>query len=395
MFHILYLLGYCVNAQNLVPNPSFEQATGCPQGPGQISLLNGGWTSIYSSDYFSACATGSFGYQVDIPVNKNGYQLPKEGNNYAGFLLYSDAGATNDYREWMAVKLFDTLQPGNSYCVSYHVSLADSSHYAIANVQALFSDTLITHLIDYNPSAQFYYYPASVNNPAGGVINDTGAWVRIEGIYSPSSKKPWLMLGNFDNYSQIDTLVLPYNSSVFYSYYYLDQISVTQIKPVAVAKDTILANCDTVILGINYDDNARYEWWPNVYISDSTAANPIAIPQSTSTYYVRKTQCGIVSVDSVKITVLGCNIGMRENFERAIQLFPNPNRGEFTINVKSKVKDLVVELYNVYGQLLQSKAFDLSSSGEVKINDLDDGIYLVKLIVDGSYHKTHRLLVIK
>jgi len=385
-----------IHSQNLVPNPSFEQFSACPQGPGQISLLAGNWQTIYSSDFFSSCATGSFGYQVDVPINKNGFQYPKDGNGYTGFVVYQVGGASNDFREWLEVKLIDTLLPSKNYCVSYYVNLSDSSHFAISNIQALFSDTMITHLIDYNPNAFFYYYPANINNPSGSIISDTTSWVKIEGLYSPNNKKPWMLLGNFETYSQIDTVSLSYNPNYPFSYYYIDLVSVTEIKPVNTRNDTTVSNCDSIVLGANYDDNASYSWWPNLYMDDSTLANPVAVPHVTTTYHVRKIQCGTITYDSIKVTVQGCNIGIAHGGQQknSLKIVPNPNNGSFNIDI-SGGENLELEIYNAYGQLVLARQYVINDNGSIKIEGLADGVYMVKLIVDGIQNKSQRIIVTK
>jgi hypothetical protein len=56
-------------AQNLVPNPSLEDTTGCPDGPDQLYKTRfWSWACYGSVDYYHAC--GSNGYSV--PVNVGG-----------------------------------------------------------------------------------------------------------------------------------------------------------------------------------------------------------------------------------------------------------------------------------------------------------------------------------
>src|SRR5438105_278491 len=65
MKHVYFLLILCVsffvktNAQNLVPNYSFETYTSCPTGSSQIYLAVP-WKGVTtnSSDYFNVCGTG-------------------------------------------------------------------------------------------------------------------------------------------------------------------------------------------------------------------------------------------------------------------------------------------------------------------------------------------------
>ena len=86
IFFILILFGgLCeCEAQNLVPNYSFETFSTCPFSAGQIYYAPP-WVdpTTTSSDYYNSCA--SMG--TDVPVNWAGNQSAKDGNAYAGCAL--------------------------------------------------------------------------------------------------------------------------------------------------------------------------------------------------------------------------------------------------------------------------------------------------------------------
>src|ERR1700748_3236342 len=102
IFSIFILLLGCVNlqAQNLVPNPSFEQYNNCPYwilGPNGYPY-NIAYSPAYDSfptvlywvsplsisgaGYFNICDTIVGGHGV--PSNSEGYQLAHTGNAYIG-----------------------------------------------------------------------------------------------------------------------------------------------------------------------------------------------------------------------------------------------------------------------------------------------------------------------
>jgi hypothetical protein len=60
----------CLNlqAQNLVPNPSFEDHSECPDGPGNIEFAYPWFKTRGSCDYFHECGIDGFG----IPVSDGG-----------------------------------------------------------------------------------------------------------------------------------------------------------------------------------------------------------------------------------------------------------------------------------------------------------------------------------
>ena len=59
-------------AQNMVPNPSFENHTVCPASYGELYKCEN-WSSFgYSPDYFNACSPDTI---VNVPQNEFGFQF--------------------------------------------------------------------------------------------------------------------------------------------------------------------------------------------------------------------------------------------------------------------------------------------------------------------------------
>ena len=69
--------------------------------------------------------------------------------------------------------------------------------------------------------------------------------------------------------------------------------------------------------------------------------------------------------------------------ENAIQLYPNPNSGEFTINVPAKG---TVQIYDMTGRLLQTQEIKKGSTRITLPDALPAGLYLLRFI--GSEHNT-------
>src|SRR5690606_32613561 len=87
------------NAQNLVPNWSFEDTVACPTSLTQIDKAIG-WSSYRQSpDYFNSCAPVNYPQNVSVPTNQWGDQFAKTGNAYAGFVTFT-LGASNS-REYI------------------------------------------------------------------------------------------------------------------------------------------------------------------------------------------------------------------------------------------------------------------------------------------------------
>ncbi|MCC7301695.1 MAG: gliding motility-associated C-terminal domain-containing protein [Bacteroidia bacterium] len=207
------LTGATLNAQtNLVPNWSFEDTIACPTSVGQLNNTPY-WFSgnIGTPDYFNECATVPS--QAGVPQNGFGYQYARTGQTYVGVLTYQ-AGFSP--REYVEVKLIDSLEQGKRYCVSFYVSLGASSA-PIDAFHAVFSpDTIFGSFLTNLPNQP------DVSNPSGNSISDTGSWVLISGTYIASGGEAYITIGNFysDDSSNADT------SNFNQSYFYIDDVSV-------------------------------------------------------------------------------------------------------------------------------------------------------------------------
>jgi OmpA-OmpF porin, OOP family len=81
------------NAQNLVPNPSFEQYDTCPDLLNQIQYAIG-WNNFGNTpDYYNACSQ-----IMNVPNTQGGYQLAYDGNAYCGVYTFAYGGV--NYREY-------------------------------------------------------------------------------------------------------------------------------------------------------------------------------------------------------------------------------------------------------------------------------------------------------
>lgn len=207
--------GPCAN--NLVPNPSFEQFTICPPGisppfTAAIWLLP---TTGGSSDYYNSCAPVAS--NVSTPVNSFGTQAPRTGSGYAGFILRP----TNLYREYLEVKLSAPLAAGNTYQVSFYVNLADQAQWAIDKFGAYLSMAPVGPIA----AAPVLPFVPQVMQPSGTFITDKNNWTQISGTYLASGGEQYLVIGNFyDNVATTPQTGL----GGFYpgAYYYIDDVSV-------------------------------------------------------------------------------------------------------------------------------------------------------------------------
>jgi hypothetical protein len=200
-------------AQNLVPNPSFETYTLCPNTDGQI-LSAAPWTAATatcSSDYFNTCSAN---YGSNNPF---AFQLPRTGNAYAGLYFY-----IGNLREYLQVQLTIPLVQNKTYYVEFFVSFYKIAAFTTPcnNIAANLSSAqpYTANLGELQPLTP---HILNIGNP---IISDTLNWVKVSGCYLAQGGEEYLTIGNFfDNLNTVTT-----NSNNI-AYYFVDDVSVFEI----------------------------------------------------------------------------------------------------------------------------------------------------------------------
>jgi hypothetical protein len=204
-------------AQNLIPNPSFEDTVNCPDMMGQVSHAKF-WYSINATpDYFHSCAIYP---QMSVPANNFGFQYPAEGSAYMGLCGYS----TNDttFREALGTFLTAPLIIGERYYVRFKTSLgwnpAQGANAPSNNIGIRFS---VDDFLSNSPPIDNYCHIYSTE-----IISDTINWTVINGSFVADSAYAFVSFSNFFSNYNTDTLHW-INSSWYQSYNYLDEICVS------------------------------------------------------------------------------------------------------------------------------------------------------------------------
>ena len=224
------------STDNLVYNPSFEEHSICPQridALGIMTEVDAWWQPTKgSSDYFHSCG----GRECLTPRNKMGNQVPHSGEAYCGIYCSKE-----NYREYLQTELKEPLVAGRRYRVSYWVSLADKSPYAIATLGALFTPDRINdtswNILMYSDATDLgngqkqviaSYYTPQVFNVQDNVIDNTQQWHEVTGDFIAKGSEQYLTIGNFNSFNHshvvptnIDNAILPG------AYYYIDDVCVT------------------------------------------------------------------------------------------------------------------------------------------------------------------------
>ncbi len=213
-------------AQNLVPNPSFEEYTACPSTLSQFDRAVA-WEWLQGSpDLFNECCIGD---TVGVPYSFLGYQEAYEGQGYAGIgtgFLYS--------KEYIQAELASALIPGVPTYISMRVSPGGfgvpgitSPSLAASGLGMRFS---VDHLPYFSEFGQYEFDTALVYMT--DVLNDTAVWRQLSGVVIPDSAYRYIQVGNFIAEENIDFEVLDPSGDSPTSYAFVDAVCVSQTEGV-------------------------------------------------------------------------------------------------------------------------------------------------------------------
>ncbi|MBK7964750.1 MAG: T9SS type A sorting domain-containing protein [Bacteroidetes bacterium] len=216
LFLLLAAFGLSVKGQqNLVPNPSFEDTVYCPFYTNQIDACQQWMNFGNSPDYFNACnSTG-----LNVPNCSFGFQYAHSGNAMAGVCTYLPPSAPSapNYREFIGVSLLQPLQIGTKYYFSFYCNFSYVFGIATNKLGLRFS-----------PLAFDSCCQPPINNFAhlfaDSVLTDTVAWVRLSGSFIADSAYQYLVIGNFHNDANTDTLMFDQDNA---AYYFIDDVCVS------------------------------------------------------------------------------------------------------------------------------------------------------------------------
>jgi len=169
---------------------------------------------------------------MGTPENFNGTQPPDFGKGYAGLYLY----APDDYREYIQVPLTQTLEKGKTYQVSFHVSLAERSDFAVKDFGVLFSKDKLDLNIKKELSKMHMYKIVgnAYNFMEIGYTNfyrDTKDWVVVSTRFAAKGTENYMIIGNFKNNAGTRKFKIKKGAKQG-AYYYLDMVALNLAKSI-------------------------------------------------------------------------------------------------------------------------------------------------------------------
>ena len=188
-------------AQNLVPNPSFEQVS---EDAKEKDIKSFGLINVFSEEWGGATEVAPDLFmerekesKVTIPCNDYGYQDPADGVFYAGFRAYSKSPKLK--RSYLQVQLTEKLEENQMYCVSFDLSLADLSRYAVPDIGAILSD----RKIERGGTAPIVQKPDVQHKSNKSMVYMDG-WETVCGNFTGTGEEEYLVIGCFGGDASIE-----------------------------------------------------------------------------------------------------------------------------------------------------------------------------------------------
>ena len=213
---------------NLVPNSGFEDTN--------INKLRSyGQMEEVSKDWFSATEVpadiygdGAKGDKIAIPTNDYGTQEPAAGLCYAGFRAYSKDPRMQ--RSYLEVQLPQMLDRDVMYCVSFDISLADLSRYAVNDIGVVVSDRKIEQ-----PNLGDMILQPDVKQKTNKVFEYTEGWEKFCGTFVGTGQEEYIVIGCFGSRSDmtIEKVKRPMGLTgpqLSHAYYFIDNVEIIEIQ---------------------------------------------------------------------------------------------------------------------------------------------------------------------
>ncbi len=224
LFIFFWLFVTAAQAQNLVPNPSFEIFQYCPVTYNQTSLTqvdNWRQASDGTPDYFNSCSN-----KAGVPNNMFGDQNAKSGEGYIGLVTF--AASKRNYREYLRAPLSRKLTAGEMVCVELFVSPADDSRYVTDGIGVALSKKHLKYKTD-----KVLETTPVMQSPDLHLIDGYNQWTLLSSEFIAEGGERFITIGNFKPDQRLNVLKRTTTVEIAannWAYVYLDSVVVKPIK---------------------------------------------------------------------------------------------------------------------------------------------------------------------
>ncbi len=398
---------------NYVNNPSFEIYDSLPvYYPDSTLYVH----NYFAKDWFIPVSCGFLWYRNEllnhmdtttgpmspygVPQNPWDYCWPVEGHAYA--FINAFVSVLDGNRMYLESKLKNPLEAEKDYCLSFYLTLIDSTRISIDQIGVYFStDTLSNYTGDEGDSCYIVLNPQIVS-PPGEFFNIRNKWYQISGIYHATGGEQFITIGNFKgpnltNFIGVSGGIVSYSPAGAYE---IDMITLFECDSVLTnaeaGKDTTICLGDSIQLGTS-DSLFGYTfvWTPVSGMTDTSVSNPMVSPLETTTYVLQQTYYSTyTSSDEVTITVIECDPEPPDTTTQNTVFIPNiftPNEDGINDAFYVRGKNISIinlSIFNRWGSLVyESDVLNHGWDGRFKGKECAEGVYFFTSTItfnDGS-----------
>jgi hypothetical protein len=159
-----------------------------------------------------------------------------------------------------------------------------------------------------------------------------------------------------------------------------------------VWQESLLGNIDIIF---SYTEDAATSFLQkrdtvNIYRSGIQMNPDIAIDKNNNFHIVWQDDASgtVVYRKGSLSTVLGIN----ENADSKLQVFPNPTSGKFTVQLNQAAKDGKIRVYNILGNCVLTQQINSSFNQQLDLSGQAKGIYFVE-VRSGETNETRKIII--
>lgn len=89
----------------------------------------------------------------------------------------------------------------------------------------------------------------------------------------------------------------------------------------------------------------------------------------------------------------GCGASKYTDYEKFIELYPNPFKDVATIKLKESVENGVISLYDAYGRLVHKESNVSGTETKIYKNELNPGLYFLQITTEGKLLGARRIII--
>ncbi len=209
-----------LSAQNLVPNPGFEEieSGNCPFAQSTYNTTFDATIKDWyqpnkaHTDVYHSCGSGD----AKPPNSVYGNEMPRNGDGMLGLEWYYRNGA-GDWFDYAQVELTDSLKPNTSYEISFWVNKASGVTEVSSEIGIFVSDSAFwsyqSPLASCSPGNYGCFDTITPQIMSQQFINDSDEWYEVSGEYKANGGESFITIGSFTRWRSRDSLQVPGPSS--------------------------------------------------------------------------------------------------------------------------------------------------------------------------------------